>query len=329
LRKNFITQKHSFMKQIFTATILFVSLAGGAGRLSAQAPVLVNTMTPFPAGTTDSIYSATATVAPGSGGAGVTWNLSALVPSALGMVTIVTPSSTPYYSTFPTSTFSAQISPNSGGSMYVYERLSATKWEQLANNYAGTGTGTDYTPNPESAIEFPMNYLDIFTDTFQKTTGSSGTVDISYDGYGTLVTPFGTYSNVVRIKKYWGPGDYDNNWYVTSPNLGIVASFHAQSNSYTLVRPIGTTSVKNIAADARVQLYPNPFQDAVTIKLNAVSTLRDASIIITDVAGRIVQQSPLLSSETTISANGLCHGIYFYQLFNDGARIANGKLVKQ
>jgi type IX secretion system substrate protein len=305
-----------------------ICLLAVCGTLFAQ-PVIVNTMPPFTVGTTDSIYTAPASVAPGGGGSGITWNLSALTPSAIGTISAVTPSSTPYISTFPTATFCAKLSPISGGSAYIYERISSTKWEQLANDYAGVGTGTDYTPNPESSIEFPMSYLNSFVDTFQKVGGGANTVTITYDGYGTLMTPFGTYTNVARIYKYWGPGDYDYNWYETSPNLGIVVSFDAQSNAYTLVREAGATSgIKVESAPHAVTLFPNPFTDRATLKID-VDELRNASVTITDVMGNVVKQIPLVATETTIQRDDLSSGIYLYHVCNNGFRISNGRLIIQ
>lgn len=308
-------------------TITFVLLSACTSIAAVGQPVLVNTMTAFPVGTSDSLYSASGAVAPGSGGAGATWNLSSLTPSLLGTDSVVTPSSSPYISTFPSATFCAKLIPTSGSPVYVYERHTSTKWETLANNYYGAGTGDDYTPNPESAIEFPMSYTDAFTDTFQKTSGSPSTVSISYDGYGTLITPFGTYSNVVRIQKYWGPGDYDYNWYVTSPNLGIVASYHAQTNSYTLVGYQSTTSVENTQRQPQVLLYPNPVLGNATLKIMLPAELTNAFVNICDATGRVLKHLPVTAKETTIKSGELCPGIYLYQVFNDGARISAGQIT--
>ena len=305
-----------------------ICLAVACNTLSAQ-PVLVNTMMPFPVGTNDSIYAAAATVSPGAGGAGVTWDLSGLTPLLQGTISIVNPSSTPYFSTFPSATFCAKENPTGGGSAYIYERLSATKWEQLSNNYAGVGTGTDYTPNPESAVEFPMHYLDSFTDTFQKVGGSANTVNITYDGYGTLKTPFATYTNVVRIYKYWGPGDYDYNWYVTSPYLNIVMSFDMQSSSYTLVRDAASTSVINIQSPETVEVYPNPVTDNAIIKIATVNGINNASISLTNSMGAVLREIPLKDSETILSKGNLPGGLYFYSVFNNGMKIATGKLIIQ
>lgn len=315
------------MNRTFAKFILSGLILSGQSVTSFAQPVIVNTMSPFPVGTTDSLYAAPGSVLPGAGGAAVTWNLGALVPAASGVVSFVTPSSTPYFAAFPTATLCAQITPVSGSVKYIYQRLSSTRWEMLANNYSGTGTGQDYTPNPESHLMFPFSYTNTFTDTFQKTTGGANTVDVTYDGYGTLITPHATYTNVVRLYKYWGPGDYDYNWYVTSPNIGIVASYHAQTNQYTLVRHMATAGVAKMSIVATAQLYPNPFIHTTTLKIDAPNGLSDASVTITDASGRVVRCMPVTAVETIISADELPSGLYFYNVQNGGIKIAGGKMV--
>ena len=315
------------MKKTTTFSVLtsiYLMISGTA--LFAQ-PILVNTMTPFPVGTVDSVYTAPPVVAPGSGGAGVTWDLSTLAPYLQGYVSVLTPSSTPYFSTFPTTTFCAELTVGINN-VYIYERLSSGKWEQLAENYYGPGTGSDYTPNPESALEFPMAYLDTLIDTFQKTGGSPNTVKIKYDGYGTLVTPWVTYTNVVRIYKYWGPGDYDYNWYTTSPNLGIVATFDAQNNVYTLIRhDTSTTTGTKIIRATNTTLYPNPFTNTATLKIEGFNTSTNTTLIITDLVGKVVRELHITGNETTIQRDGLNPGLYFYYVANNETGIAKGKFV--
>jgi len=292
-------------------------------------PVLVSTMPQPPVGTIDSIYSATGSIVPGSGGPGVTWNFSGLSTAFLGTAAVVNPSATPYNSTFPTATLCIKFTPaGSSASVYDYDSLSSANWEQLANTYGGAGTGTDYTPNPESNMNFPFNYTNSFIDTFRKTGGSPNPVTITYDDYGTLITPFGTYYNVVRIYKYYGTGDYDYNWYTTAPYLFGVMSYDAQSNAYTIIGvPGSTTGLTEAAAPETTQLYPNPFSDNATLKLNVQNGFIGASMSITDAVGRIVKQIPINGPETTVLRDGMQPGLYFYNVQNNGLKIATGKLV--
>lgn len=311
------------MKKIFT----LAAIAGLVTSTAIAQPVITSSMPTAPVGYSENIYTATASVAPGSGGPAVTWNISTLTPTLAGGVVLINPTTSPYASTFPSATICAKITPATGPVMYAYEKVSSTKWETVANNYYGVGTGQDYTPNFESFLEFPFSYTNTFRDTFQKVGGSANTVDITYDGYGTLITPFATYTNVVRIQKYWGPGDYDYNWYTTSPYLGIVASYDAQGNNYVLVNN-ASAAVHNINQPVSVQLFPNPATSHVTV-LTSFSEINNASVVITDISGKTMSITAITGNETHLDRNGLAPGIYLYQVQNNGLKVASGKIIFQ
>jgi len=314
------------MKKIFTlsGTLFLLSTA-----LVAQ-PVLKSTMSQPPVGTVDSIYgSPPGSVSYGSGGAGVTWNLSGLAPYLQGYATVVSPASTPYHSSFPNANFVLQLTSGIFN-YYDYDKISSTGWETQASSYNGPGTGSDYTPNPESDLEFPFNYTASFIDTFQKVGGSANTVPITYDGYGTLITPFGTYANVVRVYKYYGPGDYNYKWYSTSPYLFIIASYDASSNYYTLIGNGTPSGVKQVATEnLSVNVYPNPVYEKATIKVDAPNGLNNASFILTDVMGKTIKELKINALQTTLETGNIAPGIYFYRLSNEGHNVAFGKLSIQ
>src|ERR1700741_4920579 len=236
--------------------LLTIVCCASASIMSVCAQPIIQNGSNVPAvGFTAVVSGAGNTVAPGTGGANITWDLSGLSPSELGAIEFVTPSTTPYFSTFPSSNLCIKITPTgSSVSIYQYDKVTATRWDQIANSYAGPGTGKDYTANPESFLKFPFQYNESFIDTFQSTSGGVSSVTITYDGYGTLKTPFGTYNNVVRVMKYWGPGDYNYNWYTLNP-LAIMASFDAEKNSYTLTGATAT-NITESAENVSVQVFP-------------------------------------------------------------------------
>ncbi len=63
-------------------------------------------------------------------------------------------------------------------------------------------------PNPRSQMEFPISYQSTFSDTYERVmdmgSGISnqevGAISAIVDGTGTLITPAGTYTDVLRIK---------------------------------------------------------------------------------------------------------------------------------
>lgn len=136
-------------------------------------------------------------VAPGSAGASQTWNL-AMTSQSSATTTGATPSSTPYGSTFPTSTVCFGTSP------YVYYKTSATEW-QTVGIVSPAPVVISYS-NAEDMLRFPMAYNTNYTDAWSATFVSAsytyyrtGSTTVTADGWGTLTTPAGTFSNVMRV----------------------------------------------------------------------------------------------------------------------------------
>ena len=85
--------------------------------------VLVSTFPPPAIGTVDSVYIAQATVLPGNGGNGVTWDLSALSPTFEGTATAVDPAATPYFDSFSTANICSKLTlAGTNTNAYVYDR---------------------------------------------------------------------------------------------------------------------------------------------------------------------------------------------------------------
>lgn len=300
---------------------LFAAFCG-----SAQ-PVINSTIT-FPAvGTVDSVGVASATVPPGAGGAGLTWNFGSLSFAYNMKLTIVDPSTTSFYSTFPSSNFGFKLETTTVVG-YNYIRKSAAGLEDLATGYNGTGTGTDYSPNPRLNAPFPFNYNDVAIDT-NVTTASSTEVDaLKYDAYGTLVLPGHTYTNVVRILATENATHYHYRWYTTSPFM-LVLDYSSSANNYTYIAPASApASVGQPGTQVpAVQLLPNPCSESCLLSLSGINQFDNAAITLVDVTGRVARQVPVTGARTEIRTNGLTSGLYIYNVQNAGTVIATGRIV--
>jgi hypothetical protein len=314
------------MKKITIGSFLLAGVWLCATTTLAQ-PIITSGIS-FPAiGSVDSVLGGPASVPPGGGGAGVTWNLSGLTLMYGGTLSIVNPSGTPYTGTFPTSNFCLQLV--TGTTSYDYNRKSAIGIENLATTYAGVGTGTDYSPNPRLNMPFPFHYLDAVTDTFQSTTSAPETVILTYDGYGTLITPFHTYTNVIRVKEDYGGTDYDYVWYTVSPFM-MVMNYNNSGNNYVCVSATPVTSgIKNTPETVNVSISPNPLTSYGILKIDAPVALKNTTIHVTDMIGRTVKAIAVYGSETIIKKDDLAPGIYLYHLLNEGKLISIGKLEIQ
>lgn len=306
------------MKNIY---MIFAGMVAMSTAAFAQ-PVITSSLTTVPLGTIDTAYGASPTVLPGAGGAGVTWDMSTVTTAYAAKLTVVDPSTTPYASTFPGATFCAQVDGTS--TSYNYNRQTSIGVENLTTTYAGVGTGKDYSPNPRLSVPFPFSYTDERSDTFQSTTSGADTVRLIYDGYGSLITPFNTYSSVIRIKEDYGT-KYSYSWYNVTPFV-MVMNYSSSSNNYVIVKThFATTGIANTPAVASAVIFPNPTSGNAVLRMDATA-YNNASVTITDLLGKTVKQIPVTSAETTIQKEGLTTGLYFYSVQNNGVRIANGKL---
>lgn len=86
---------------------------------------------------------------------------------------------------------------------------------------------------------------------------------------------------------------------------------------------VGGVGIKGIAAE-EISIYPNPFNE--TARIVFPQELRDASLSIRDIAGRLVYFNPSVSGKViTISREGLSGGLYFAEI--RGEKVFRGKMI--
>jgi hypothetical protein len=314
------------MKKIITSLGIFLAFA-----IAAQAqPVIVDGTSMPPVGYSDSIAMITSAMSPGTGGANITWDFSSLAPVVGGMAKVVDPATTPYASTFPTANYVIELTPNGvPGSMYEYYNITNTKWEILGSNYSITTPGGDYTPNPKTMMPFPFSFNQSETDAFQKVGSSASSVTITYDGFGTLITPYRINSNVIRIKRDFGGTDFYYDWFTLNP-LITVATYDNNEQKFTFLSTSTVNSINDIRSRATSSVYPNPVISRATITLaSGVNTSNAATAVITDVTGRIVRLLPVESQAVAFDRAELNGGLYFYSIRDKGTIVSAGKFVIQ
>ncbi len=311
------------MKKVSTLTGLLL-LAATA--VVAQ-PAITDTASFIPIGYGDSISVITSAIPPGSAGANQTWDFSALTPTTAGYVSFVYANTTPYFASYPGATRAVKIQIPTG-TIYEYDIVSPTKVEMLAGNVSAT-TGDDYTPNPKTMVPIPFHFGDVVVDTFIVNAAGPYTVTMTFEGYGTLITPFATYSNVIRMKRSFGGSDYYIDFYATSPFVSNVVSYDNNTQQYTFFGSSPTGVKQMNASKATVQLYPDPFSETANVLINTAENMKGAKLVLTDITGRVVKQVNVEKPEILLSRAGLQAGMYFYAVYNAGTCIAQGKVSIQ
>lgn len=299
------------MKKLFYTTFLLGSIAAA----NAQ-PVLQQANLPA-FGTTAPLSVYPGAVNPGSGGANQTWDFSALTMIPAGNASIVDPTTTPNTATYPNATMAYKIdfTVPTPHTEYNYYLESSGKWELLASEIGGTDPD-DYTPNYRTELEFPLNYNDVISDMFQTTDmGSPGPLTRTYDGYGTLITPFGTYTNAVRIAYSFDGGTTTNyQWIIPNPVI-MVFSYSTEENMAIAIGASAITGVNEMVAN-NITLFPTLVTNGFTVLSNTQNVAR---VNLIDATGRVIRQfeNPV---NGILDLSNITPGMYFARVeSNDGA----------
>lgn len=312
-----------FMKKIFIA---FAFIAWHHSTWAQ--PVISNGNNLPTVGYLDTLASVTSsTTLPGSGGANVTWNFGSLTPTQNGTFKMVQPSTTPFSSMFPNATHADQQVTFGGSTVYEYWKVTAGKMEMLGSYFSST-TGNNYSSNPKTHFSFPCNYGNSFTDTFQIGTNSPQTVVVTYDGWGKITTPYGTWTNVARFKRDYGGGDVEYEWYTATPYLRIVAKYRSVNTSWAFISKRGTTGVITPSPElATIRLFPNPATQSIQIDIQSTQKLSAATMFVVDASGKMVREIELVDNHAEIVRNDLPSGMYFISVWQEGNKIGNAQFL--
>lgn len=269
-------------------------------------------------------------VAPGPSGANVTWNFSSLsAGSTLNYTTTACPGD-PDCGTFP----GANQVVNVGTLSKTYYIKTANKLEQVGDK----GSASMVFSNPLTFLQFPVTYNQTYSDTYAASGASgdrSGTVSSTIDGYGTLQTPTGIYTNVLRQKivenmtittggqtatmlvtqYYWLKADMHH--YVMSLIVTEMTGTPVPATyvvTYTTAQPGGVGISERDMLTAETTLYPNPITDALTIRTR---TLPMGNIELFNVLGQRVLHHDVQAAErfsVSLTNLDLPAGNYFVRI---------------
>ncbi len=275
----------------------------------------------------------------GPTGAGVTWNFAFLTQSSMDTSTYVACTSTPYCDSFPGS----NIAATDGHGNYSYYTTSTGGFVYNGSEYYAS---RNYYTNPIDFLYYPLTYNSTHTDTGHQDYTSSGGYGtyldtFQYDGYGTLMLPTGTYTNVVRVFEQQhlvqhlssGTSDYGSryySWYVAGTHAPLLSLHYTESSGYyglssgyystkssTLVEDINKLSGK-------FTLFPNPANNELTI--DAANGAFD-TYVITNGMGASIMHGYIDSRQTKVDISRLPQGIYYVRLAGSG-NTGNSKFIK-
>lgn len=240
----------------------------------------------------------------GADGDAVTWDFSARSMSTTPNVTnVVNPTSADGGDLFTGASVAlrspegphAFYSVTSGGISFLGLKVSSTY-------------NIKYT-NPEELMRYPMSVGMDYTDAFAADVNASGTVfkrggtsHVTATGYGTLITPGGTFSNALKVKLVQDYADtmmgtpilFYNfevyQWHVPGYHYPVAAIskivLPSPSSTGMFVTSTPTSAGEIIGMEDIISFYPNPTTDYIQIKNTGKKVLD--RLFITDIAGKVL-----------------------------------------
>ncbi len=253
----------------------------------------------------------------GNDGPDQIWDFSALTLSQNSTTTTVAVASVSVSTNFPSSNYCWKITNNTNISGYTFFSLSNSSFESMG--LSALGQTNKYT-DTSIMYKFPYTYTTTITDTYQSITDiRAKSFTTVYDAYGTLITPFGTYTNVIRQKKTEGT-TVNYIWIQTNPFFILMEKTITNGTSSSISVFKNTTVLGNnqIEPKKAMAIFPNPTHAELNIQLPEQQTLD--RVAITDVTGKIVMKQD--QNLNQINVSHLANGLYFIE-----AHSGNEKLV--
>jgi hypothetical protein len=308
-------------------------------------------------------------LSPGNSGANQTWNFGGLTTSGTTYTSqYISPVGAPGSSSFPGSTIVSKVgtAPNFSYGYYAITPSSA----QIRGLYISGATPlTINYSNPQTQINFPLTnggsgtdtYSSLFTTSFSGITVNqyqNGVISYVADGFGTVTTPTGTFTNCLRVK--FRQDNVDSTVYV---GLGLDFVGYSSLTTYTYFANINgkmidvfgmsfdttdsqgtittgesatyyistSTGLSNLSAPeiSKLELSPNPATVQTSLTLNG-GKVGAANLVITDITGKVIKKEEVeIAADLKYSINieDLRAGLYVVSISQQD-KLWAGQFVK-
>ncbi len=274
-------------------------------------------------------------------GTGVTWNASGLTQQAgtpIVHLGYYDPSTTPYQNLYPSANYASYDPALTSVISYEYYGINAdsvTNW----GSYEPTAEHEIY-QDPDKRLVFPFAFGQSFTDSYAKINYSNATTvssnqtggrTVTFNGFGTLTLPQGTFSGVALITEVrtnsLGPNSTSLNWWEIATGKRLM--FYSENAGSTTVA-WNTDIPAGLSETAAIQtgmVSPNPFSSTTTLILNGNISLKNTELRINDILGKQVRSIAVNANQVDINREGMENGIYFYQVISNQKVVSAGKLI--
>lgn len=347
------------MKNAFLHPIWGLFLVFSFQALSAQ-PTITSASNPQIGQSWDAVLSDPVGFDPGPGGANQSWNFANLDTAeapALFTFEVLAPTGNPLASDFSSATHIIYWKIF-GFELYQYElsdqservTLGGVSWDPSDSSLLNK---TLYTDN-DDALKYPLTYQDSYTFSsrqevsgfgFTAVYGIEGTV--TADGYGSLTTPAGTFTDVLRFRVQ--RIRIDSSFFVGQKDTAVQYIWMQEGNATALLVYETTTSEDEEPSlnwtspnnangifgplaekEKEINIFPNPGSSNFQLELSDFSLHEDIQIEVLDLQGKLLYEKEMRNNGNIISLSlaDFSPGIYQISLRDAEGNWARKKLIK-
>lgn len=320
----------------FTLTFLSV--------VSFAQPVLTDANTNLIIGDTYTFNTINTVVPEGNAGANQTWDFSTLVSAS----TVAASATSAAGGLIPT----ASLKYSYVGGTETYYKTSNTELTTLG--ISANAVFMNYA-DPEKFLSFPFQMNDTYSDTWNTTFFSgmnfyrSGTTTVTADGYGTIILPGGTYTNVLRVKtvqvytdsiigvamyanytnemySFYKPGNHQPLVNIFNLDYDISGNTFLVSGAYYLSTVVSAIKDINENKIADLEIFPNPASRKLNVSFKE-NKYENLSFALMDLTGKLVPINVIQSNNTySIESGKTSAGIYQLNILSNNKLIASRKV---
>ncbi len=270
-------------------------------------------------------------------GANVSWNAASLVKDPgipIINFTVTTPVGTAYAADYPNANWYFTDPALVAIAGHNYYHLATDSFVLWGAHVAGSAY--EIYDNPEMDLKFPFAYNDNVVNTYSKTNYTAaggissyqtGDVTLTYDGYGSLTLPAGTYNNVIRIKKVrtnnLGPTLTSYTWYHATNGERLL--FYEEKAGATINVIFNTnvvSSISDVFSNNQIDIKVDPNSGAMMIQ----SDKKIEKVTLYSTTGAAIKQIQNVNSNQINFVNEAAKGVYILSVMSEG-RVSNSKIV--
>jgi hypothetical protein len=275
-------------------------------------------------------------VDPGSAGSSVTWDWSQadMAPIITSVVKALPTDSAPNSDSFPDADLVLrERAPGGEQGIYTYLRQDASTCAELGLLNESLLSQIIFF-DPMMTSQYPISYGQSFTDDFCGNSDGDttcGSVTLTFDGYGTMLMPYGNFTSVARLQRHSlltysnSPGDtvFVDEWLWYKSGLPYPLAYYKTITPPGY--PFGSISevvdagdalgIERLGSTSQITVYPNPCADV----LNISPIKGSVAYTLTDVFGKVILSG---STARTINVERLTPGLYFLELGDQGRQQA-------